>query len=580
MSLKIKSASHSEQLVTGVARLLSDTTHRHSDVQLKVGENIFHCHKLVLAMKSPYFDETLFPSSSSSSSSTTTFDGQMVLNGLNDVSADDFEKVLRFIYIGETEINDKNVENILRAADLMELTELTQLCVNYLMDRLSIDTCPRYWKIGEQRSLTTVILECERLCLNEFVKIGSSSELSSLSETMMSGLLADDRLVVESEVDVCETLLKWLNSSAQIRNSVQPYHLLTHIRWSAVPLEYVQTKLITNNIVMRDRQSFEFLSKVISYRLTGVQFSGLNTFHRPSTGVEQCVLIVGGYEETDRTELVRVSLQKQDHFTSAATIPTTVKFAVAACVSGKEVYITGAGSDGKEAWKWEPATGWTRCADMNEPRSAHCATFVNDTSMYVLGGDVDDGNTILDSIEQYDTVTDSWTNVGRLIHATYHAACAVHKTSIYVIGGGTQSGEYLRRVQVFDAARKLCTELAPRLPYPTPGLRAVMWDRSVILVSYNTCLLFDLEQETFQRRERFAAGIMGFGLAVESGHIFVAGGVRDRTDADEEMACSDEVKSVNVMDIIDGPVPAYWRHHATLPAPAVVPACVVMTLQA
>ena len=71
MSRKIKSATHSDQLVTGVARLLSDTTHKHSDVQLKVGGNIFHCHKLVLAMKSPYFDEKLFTSSSSSSSSST-----------------------------------------------------------------------------------------------------------------------------------------------------------------------------------------------------------------------------------------------------------------------------------------------------------------------------------------------------------------------------------------------------------------------------------------------------------------------------------------------------------------------------
>jgi len=56
---------HSEQLVTGVAKLLSDTAHKHSDVQLKVGENTFHCHKLVLALNSPYFDE-LFQSTSSS----------------------------------------------------------------------------------------------------------------------------------------------------------------------------------------------------------------------------------------------------------------------------------------------------------------------------------------------------------------------------------------------------------------------------------------------------------------------------------------------------------------------------------
>jgi len=266
MSRTIKSATHSEQLLTGVAGLLSDTTHKHSDVQLKVGGNIFHCHKLVLAMKSPYFDEKLFTSSSSSAAAANE---QIVLN---DVSADDFHKVLQFIYTGETELNDENVENILRAAEVMKLTELTQFCVDFLMDSVSTKTCPRYWKLSEQMDLAALALACKRLCLKEFDKIGSSSELSSLSETTMRELLEDDELVVESEVDVCETLMKWLNSQTQSGHLVQPYQLLTHIRWSAVPVEYVKTKLITNNILMTDRQCFEFLSKVISYR-NSLQYS-------------------------------------------------------------------------------------------------------------------------------------------------------------------------------------------------------------------------------------------------------------------------------------------------------------------
>ena len=89
MSRKIKSVTHRVQLLTGVARLLSDTTHRHSDVQLQVGGKIFHCHKLILALQSPYFEEKLFTSSSASAAK-----GQIVLN---DVGADDFDKVLQFI---------------------------------------------------------------------------------------------------------------------------------------------------------------------------------------------------------------------------------------------------------------------------------------------------------------------------------------------------------------------------------------------------------------------------------------------------------------------------------------------------
>jgi len=590
MSRKINSATHSEQLLTGVARLLADTTHKHSDVRLQVGGKIFHCHKFILALKSPYFEEKLFPPSLSAAAAAE----QIVLS---DIRADDFDKMLQFMYIGEMELDEKNVENILRAADLMKLTELTKFCVDYLTDTVSTETCPRYWKIAEQMNLATLALTCKRQCLKELDKIGSSSELSSLSETMMRELLKDDELVVESEVDVCETLMKWLNSQTQSGHSVQPYHLLTLVRWSAVPVEYVKTKLITNNILMRDRRCFEFLSKVISYRLTGVQFNGLNTFHRPSTGVEQCVVLVGVNKETDTFDMLHVSLQRQDHVTTTQAIPITIESEVAACVSGKELYFTGAGLLRNEAWKWESAFGWVRCADMIDSRGRHTATFVNNTSMYVLGGCIDEENVTLDSIEQYSTVTNKWTKVGQLMHATHSAACAVYKTSIYVFGAAGQNDVTHDRVQVFDTATKLCTELTQRLPQPAHLLTAVMWDKSVILINGRTCLIFDLELQTFQQRDQFAAGVAMFGLVLENQRIFIVGGIGPRgqndkdededknedededKDEDEEMIISDEVRSVAVMDVVNNEASPKWQHFAKLPEPTIVISFATMTLK-
>jgi len=583
MSRKVKSATHSEQLLAGVSGLLSDTTHKHSDVQLKVGGNIFYCHKLVLALKSPYFEQKLFPSSSSSAAAAAAEaaegDKQIVLN---DVSGVDFHKVLQFIYTGETELNEETVENILRAADLLKLTELTMFCVDYLTDRVSTATCPRYWKLAEQMNLARLALACKRQCLKEFDTIGRSAELSSLSEAMMRELLEDDELVVESEVDVCETLMKWLNSQTRGGHSVQPYHLLTLVRWSSVPVEYVKSKLITDTILMRDRQCFEFLSKVISYLLTGVQFHGLNTFHRPSAGVEQCLVIVGGNDETDIIDILCISVKGQDHFQGMTpAIPTSIQsqnVGLAACVSGKELYITGIGSKMNEAWKWESTFGWTKCADMNESRCGHCAIFVNNTSMYVLGGFCKEVDVATNSIEQYNTVTNKWKKVGQLMQATSTADCVVYKTSIYVFGGTEKKdSEPHDRVQVFDTATKLCTELTVRMPRPEPLIRAVMWDKSVILINPRTCLIFDIEQQTFQQRDQFATDVFCFGLALENQRIYVAGGVTE-ADTDEEIG-SDEVKSVAVMDIISNQPSPNWKHHAKLTGPTTVLAYASMTLQ-
>jgi len=68
--------------------------------------------------------------------------------------------------------------------------------------------------------------------------------------------------------------------------------------------------------------------------------------------------------------------------------------------------------------------------------------------MYVLGGFDDYTGQPLDSIEQYNAVTDRWTNVGQLLQETSGTACAAYKTSIYVFGGAGQNDVRLDCVQV------------------------------------------------------------------------------------------------------------------------------------
>ena len=199
--------------------------------------------------------------------------------------------------------------------------------------------------------------------------------------------------------------------------------------------------------------------------------------------------------------------------------------------------------------------------------------------MFVLAGFDDDEEVFLDSIEQYNTLTNKWTNVGQLMHVAWGAACIVYKTSIYVFGGTGQNDD-LDCVQVFDPATKLCTVLTQRLPQPTYLLRAVMWDKSVILINNNTCLIFNLEKQTFQQRNQFAVGIIHFGLVLENQRIFIIGGGNDQTDSagEDTWTCSDEVKSVAVMDIINNQTTPNWIHHAKLPKPALVQAYASLSL--
>ena len=62
-----------------------------------------------------------------------------------------------------------------------------------------------------------------------------------------------------------------------------------------------------------------------------------------------------------------------------------------------------------------------------------------------------------------------------------------------------------------------------------------------------------------------------FGIALNRETIYIAGGGTYMTDKDNEKiwTCTDEIKSVSVMDIINNK-PDKWNIHAKLPQPGLV----------
>jgi len=178
-----------------------------------------------------------------------------------------------------------------------------------------------------------------------------------------------------------------------------------------------------------------------------------------------------------------------------------------------------------------------------------------------------------------------WTTVGQLAQCVYLAECVTYKTSIYLFGGrdedkSTNKDVFLDCIQEYDTTTEQCTVLTRRLPRPRTALRAVLWDKSVILMNGLTCLIFDLDQKTIQQRDQFSPGVYCFGLALDNQTLFVIGGVTRQKDINVQVTwkCTDEVKSIPVMDIINNKQTVNWTQHSKLKTPSFVHAFSLVTL--
>ena len=521
MSKIFKSQTHATELVRKVSGLL-EGRRRYSDIQIEIDGKIFYCHKIILALQSKYFDAKLYPSN------VQTDVGSKIV--VEDVCRDDFQLFLNFIYKGEIELNCQNISGVVRAADVLCVSELKKMCAEYILETLYIRNCLRYWRLAERTGVEKAIEACKKLFLEEFAKVVQTCDLGEMTDTMMEAALADSSLSIAREEDICGMFLKWLDVVSR-KKPFQSCHLLYHIRWSAVSPEYVKSKLLNNPNIVGNCQCVKFLTNVLSYRHTGMQFEGLTTFHRPSTGIEQCAVIVGlNTGDSISNEMYRVSLQNPCVLTKLQDVPTKMEMEASACVNSNVLFLTGIGPNCRSVYRWDPLSGWGKCGDLMEGRRRHSSTFIGNSALYVLGGYIDDSDKILCSVEQYNPVTNKWLKVGDLTYPTECAACVGYKTFAYLFGGSSREQETdvdidLDCVQTFDTATKTCTVLCRPLPQPERLLKAVLWQNSAILLNCRACMIFDLDQQTFQQRDaQYAAGVSHFGLVLENQTIFIIGG--------------------------------------------------------
>jgi len=614
---------HEVTLVVKLSMLFDDVTNancKDADVTIIAGNKTFYCHKLVLRFKSTYFEKY-------------SFDSKPVI--LLDTDPNDFHEVLKYMYTGEKDLNCNNIKSLLTIADDLGISDLKRLSFDFLETTCMTDNKLLCMELAKKYCLTALVEKCRTEIINEFKKLNSDSSLLNTSEEKMTIFLSADSLDVKSEVEVCKVLMKWLEVKTKAGRKVHPDQLLPLIRWSGISVDYFIYMLLLSPTLTSDRSSFIFLNKVTTYLLFGVQFEGLKTFHRASNGLENCLMIVGLWNSTNKlsNDAHQIGLQYPNRVRKLAKLPpgTVSKDAVACLVNNSCLYLVGTGHTGgvccKSVFRWDTVAGWFKCPDMPINRQLHSAVAV-DSMLYVLGGHSSVHGSPLIDVDCYNTKTNKWSSAGELTIAVESATCVAYKDCIYMFGGVDKHKNIVDHVQVYNPLHESCTKMDVRMPCPHSGMRAVVWETSVILLDSDMCYIYNFEGKTWKKRMDFKSDVEDFALVLDNSTLYIAGGrLNENTDgsdeeekkggkaedtsidpekeeeeeedekekeADEEeeekeeneedeedesssSTYTDKIRSMSVLNIIKNE-PAVWKDHAKLPKPGSINAFVSISL--
>ena len=209
--------AHSEILLSKCAQFREQG--EFIDVGLKVSEEVFSAHRIVLAASSDYFHAMFAHGMKESNQEVIELKDESI-------SAAALKIVLDSIYSGDLQVNDENIFEVLVAADHLQVTSVVQQCCDYLQTqfvdqlRFDVQTFCRVSAIADRHGLKD-LQEATQTKMAYIYKESCESEefLSHVDADQYTRLLSRDDLSAPSETFVFKSVMLWIKHKKEERIS-------------------------------------------------------------------------------------------------------------------------------------------------------------------------------------------------------------------------------------------------------------------------------------------------------------------------------------------------------------------------
>ena len=236
--------AHSEILLSKCAQFREQG--EFIDVYLKVGEEVFSAHRIVLAASSDYFHAMFAHGMKESNQEVIELKDESI-------SAAALKIVLDSIYSGDLQVNDENVLDVLVAADHLQVTSVVQHCCDYLQTqfvqlRFDVQTYCQICTIADRHGLKDLQEATQCKMASMYKEICESEEfLFHMDADQLLCLLSRDDLSVPSETFVFTPVMQWIKHKKEERMTVAA-KVIGGVRLGLVDIKEVIRELNTEEM--------------------------------------------------------------------------------------------------------------------------------------------------------------------------------------------------------------------------------------------------------------------------------------------------------------------------------------------
>ncbi|NXD66419.1 KLHL4 protein, partial [Eolophus roseicapillus] len=432
-----QSTNHAEQTFRKMENYLQQK--QLCDVLLIVGDQKIPAHRLVLSAVSDYFAAMFTNDVREAKQEEIKMEG---------VDPDALKALVRYAYTGILELKEDTIESLLAAACLLQLSQVIEVCCNFLMKQLHPSNCLGIRSFGDAQGCTELLKVAHTYTMDHFTEVIKNQEFLLLPANEIAKLLSSDDINVPDEEAIFQALMMWVRHDLQNRQRDLGM-LLSYIR---LPLLSPQLLADLENSPMfaDDLECQKLLMEAMKYHLLPERRSMMQSPRtKPRKSTVGALYAVGGMDATKGTTTIEKYDLRTNSWIQIGTMNgRRLQFGVA--VIDNKLYIVG-GRDGLKTSNivecFNPITKvWTIMPPMSTHRHGLGVAML-EGPMYAVGGH--DGWSYLNTVERWDPQARQWNYVASMSTPRSTVGVAALNSKLYAVGGRDGSS-CLKSMECFD----------------------------------------------------------------------------------------------------------------------------------
>ncbi|XP_073083461.1 kelch-like protein 4 isoform X2 [Manis javanica] len=521
---EFRAVNHAEKTLHKIENYWKEK--RLCDVILVAGNMRIPAHRLVLSAMSDYFAVMFTTNMCEATQEEVKMEG-IDPNALN--------SLVQYAYTGVLRLTEDTTEYLLSAACLLQLTQVIEVCSNFLTKQLHPSNCLGILSFGDACGCTELLRVAHKYTMEHFIEVIKNEEFLLLPANDLCSLLHSDDINVPDEDTIFNAVMQWVDYDVQARQQDLAM-LLPYIRLPLLPPQLL-AGLEDRPVFTTDLQSQKLLIEAMKYHLFPERRHMLQSPQtKPRKSTVGALYAVGGMDAMRGTPTVEKYDLRTNSWQHCGTMSNLrVQFGVAV---NNKLYVLGGGNDFKtlnivecfdpdsKIWtvmppmltaryalgvatlkgpmyavgghdgsnilnsveRWDPeGRDWTYVASMSSPRSRVSVVALNG-KIYAIGGC--DGRSCLKSMERFNPHTDRWSPCASMSNRCGDVGAATHNGLLYVVGGhesspSTQYTGFSNLVEWYDPITDSWSAVAP-LSFPREAVALCpLGDRLYVVGGYD-----------------------------------------------------------------------------------------------